>query len=81
MPGNEFDFWCHNGRDLYLLRITCSDRESLSIFKTKGKNHVIYLIAETTTKNMDNELISGILNQFESQGIPKFTIDNLKIEL
>ncbi len=78
---NEFDFWCHNNQDLFLLRLKKTRIKKYSISKSKGRKSVTYLIAEFDFQSINNDLIKIILKEFESTGIPRYTLSKIDIEL
>jgi len=78
---NEFDFWCHNGHDLYLLRLRKTETEQYYIAKSKGIDAAIYLIAEFDFQHLNNDLIKSRIEFFKKKGIPNWTVDKLNIKL
>jgi len=58
---DEIDFYCSNGRTVYLLR--CRYRKTEFYEKIKSEN-IIYLIAEFPIKQITNDVIKDILKKF-----------------
>lgn len=77
---NEFDFWCHNEQDLFLLRLRKCQIEKYFVVKSEGMEAAIYLIAEFDFENINNDVIRKILEQFENRGIPMYTLGKMNIE-
>ncbi|BDD03871.1 hypothetical protein [Aureibacter tunicatorum] len=78
--GDEFDFWCYNKKNNYLLRLRKTKTEKYIIVKSKGRNTTIYLIAELNFKEITDQLIHKILTQFEKNGIPKWKVKKIYTE-
>lgn len=79
--GSEFDFWCCNEQDVFLLRLRKSQVEKYFVAKSEGQESAIYLIAEFDFENLNNGAIKNILDQFENRGIPEYTLDKMSYEL
>lgn len=79
LPGYmwEFDFWCSNGKGVYILRIHHSKERNFFISKAKGKHRIIYLCAECEFEEVNDELIHRVLKVFDGQGIPKYRINEI----
>ncbi|BDD08081.1 hypothetical protein FUAX_05130 [Fulvitalea axinellae] len=79
--GDEFDFWCHNKQELYLLRIRKSETVKCSVTKSQGRDTVIYLVVEFNFENLNNELIKSIIDQIEKRGVPDWEVNKINSEL
>lgn len=79
--GDEFDFWCWNQKDLYLLRLMKSEINVFSAAKSKGRDAVIYLVVKTDFIELNNEELKEILDKLKQFGIPNWTVDKINIEL
>ncbi len=79
--GGEFDFWAHNGEDVFLLRVRKSEIEKITVCKSKGNESVIYLIAEINFEQLDNSFIKNILNEISRKGIPRYSYRAFQIDL
>jgi hypothetical protein len=63
--GAEFDFYCSNGKCVYLLRIRLCDKnkaDKLSAINDEY-NDIIYFIAEVWTDNISSILINSLLQK------------------
>lgn len=79
--GNEFDFWCSNQKDMYLLRVRRATEKKLFVAKSKGKEAAIYLVAEMDFEVLDNDLLDQILKEYERIGIPKWHPHGMHLRL
>ena len=68
---DEFDFWCSNGLNIYLLRIKKAKEVRYTIVKPNDKEEVTYLIAEIDFVNIEDNIFEKVLIEFEKLGIPK----------
>lgn len=63
--GLEIDFYCSNGKTVYLLRLRNQKKRSFVINnQSKDQGYPDYLIAEFPFEKMDDDLIREILNAF-----------------
>lgn len=77
----EFDFYCCNQKDLYLLRLTKAGQSKYSVFKPESTTAVIYLIAELNFTTINDEFIEEVLKIFTKAGIPKTTRAKISFNL
>lgn len=81
MVGNEFDFWCQNGQDQYVLRLRKADIERYSIVKSRGRDSVIYLVVEFDFEKVNDEVLKVVIGQLERKGIPPWRVNKIRTEL
>jgi hypothetical protein len=70
--GQEFDFWVSNKKDFYLLRVRKSEIENYTIVKSKGKDAILYLVAELNFEILKDKTLGEILSKFSLLGIPHY---------
>lgn len=70
--GLEFDFWCFNGKDVYILRVIKSKHKSFRIGKPKGKRQTMYLIVEWCFQELNQKVFSDLIQYTESNPIPSY---------
>ena len=75
--GDEFDFWCNNGKETYILRIRKSRNEKYFISKSLGREAIMYLIAEINFEQLNNNVIEKVLSEFNKRGIPRYRINKI----
>ncbi len=64
-PNASFDFWCHDGRNLFLLTIKNAPEEKHEVFEFKG---LLRLHAQLNFEDLNNEIIEKVVHAFhESQ--------------
>lgn len=69
LVGTEVDFYCSNGKIVYLLRIRIKDQKQVDklMFVAADKRcPTIYLVAEIDADFIDDNLIGELLNKFHS---------------
>ena len=73
--GQGFDFWCSNGKDVYLLTIQKEKLSKLVIRKTRfsSMNLAVFLDFEVLT----NEIIENVIGEFERIGIPRYKFGSI----
>ncbi len=63
--GHEIDFYCSNGKQVYLLRLRNRAIKKLEIATDKTRfGYPTYLIAELAIEKIDNELLNTLLDEF-----------------
>ena len=60
--GHEIDFYCSDGKEVYLLR--CRYQKTETYKKTDIPGKITYLIAEFPIQKLDNKTIKIILDMF-----------------
>ncbi|NDV58126.1 hypothetical protein [Bacteroides sp. 519] len=60
----EIDFYCCNGKKVYLLRIRNKEVEKYDVVYS-GKGYPPYLIAELPLQDIDDQLLKYIFAKFE----------------
>lgn len=65
--GSEFDFFCSDGRCVYLLRIRlCDKNKEQTLSKVDDDyNGITYFVAEIYADQINNKLIKELLQKFE----------------
>ena len=58
---SEVDFYCCNGKTVYLLRLRNSEKEKY----TTTNSNPVYLIAELPLSEIDNDFIKTVLSKFK----------------
>ena len=61
---HEIDFYCSNGKEVYLLRFRSRQVENYERIEAKQTGTIPYLIAELPIQKLDNKLIKMILDKF-----------------
>ena len=61
---DEIDFYCYNGKEVYLLRLRNRGQETFSIAPGDKYGRPIYLIAELPIVAIDNEFLEYVLSKF-----------------
>ena len=69
---HEFDFWCSNGKGVYLLRLRWTEEKQLSIVRSKSGEAVTCLVAEGPFEKITNELLQQVIADFERVGVPRW---------
>ena len=70
--GTELDFWCGNGKDMFLLTVKHSESIGLSMHQVKDK--CIHLFASCRFREIDNDLLGEVLLEFERIGLPQLKL-------
>lgn len=79
--GQEFDFYCSNDKDVYLLRIRKSDSDGYYISKSDGRQALIYLVCESNFTTISDLRLGLILKEFEELGITLYRKIGLNIKM
>lgn len=80
---DQFDFYVNTGYDVYLLRLTQSMRNRISIYPADKTQSVVYIIVET---DIDGRLPESVFSEVfkkleESAGFPKLQSTRFDINL
>lgn len=80
---DQFDFYVNTGYDVYLLRLTQSMRNRISIYPADKTQSVVYIIVET---DIDGRLPESIFSEVfkkleENAGFPKLQSTRFDIDL
>lgn len=80
---DQFDFYVNTGYDVYLLRLSQSMRNRISIYPADKTQSVVYIIVET---DIDGRLPESIFSEVfkkleESAGFPKLQSTRFDIDL
>lgn len=70
--GQEFDFWCFNGKDVYILRVMKSKRKSFRAVKSEGKQQVMYLMVEWCFRELNQKVFNDLIQYIESNPLPSY---------
>lgn len=63
---HEMDFYCSNGKEVYLLRCRYRKTESYERIDAKSTEGISFLIAEFPIQKIDNKTIGKILKKFKT---------------
>jgi len=67
LPQHEIDFYCCNGKKVFLLRLRNRTVEKFEIIKGQAFDYPDYLIAELPLTIVDDSVIDSILKEFEKK--------------
>ena len=80
IPSTEIDFWCSNGKDMYLLTIRKSTVSRFGLMKAYGMESTIHLLAEWDFSKIDQSTLMKALKYFFEKGIPRLKRGPINID-
>jgi hypothetical protein len=78
---DEFDFWCSDGNELYLLRLRRCRETKYFAAKSRQPEAVMYLVVERDCKVVNDALLEDVWAEYEKLGIPRYRPHRMHLRL